>query len=188
MKKIAVFASGSGTNAENVCQYFRGSNKVSVVLVCTNKKNAFVLERIKKYRVSSFVFSKEDMNGSNLLEDKLNDFKIDFIVLAGFLLKIPEKLVRLFNNKIINLHPSLLPKYGGKGMYGNNVHRLIIKNREKESGITIHFVNDNYDEGDIIFQKKCFLSKKETAHSLSSKIHFLEKKFFPKIIEKTILK
>lgn len=187
MKKIAVFASGEGTNAENICHYFKGSPRVKVALVCTNNRSSSVLDRVKKYSVPSFVFSKKQMNETVFLEDLLRSHSVSLIVLAGFLLKVPEKIVSLYDKRIINIHPSLLPKYGGKGMFGNNIHQLVIKNNEVESGITIHFVNNNYDEGNIICQKKCFLSKKETVISLSSKIHSLEKRFFPKIIEKIVL-
>ena len=186
-KKIAIFASGNGTNTENICHYFKGSTRLDVVLVCTNNPDAFVLKRIKKYNVPSFVFSKLDMNNSDLLEKRLASDGVDFIVLAGFLLKIPKKIINVFNDKIINVHPSILPKYGGKGMYGDIVHRSVLENNEKESGITIHFVNENYDDGDIIFQKTCPVSSGETIDSLSKKIHKLEMGFFPEIIEKTIL-
>ena len=188
MKKISVFSSGSGTNAENICDYFSSSTKISVALVCTNNENSFVLERVKKYNVPSFVFSKNDLVDTNLLEKKLIESEIDFLILAGFLLKIPKKLILLFENRIINIHPSLLPKYGGKGMYGKNVHQKVIENNEKKSGITIHYVNENYDEGGVIFQKSVELGIGENSETLSSKIQLLEHSFFPKIIEKTILK
>ena len=188
MENIAVFASGNGTNAENICDYFSTSKKVRVSLVCTNKKDALVLKKTKRYGVKQLVFSKEDMNDGNVVESALKEGGVTFIVLAGFLLKVPQKLTSLFDKKIINIHPSLLPKYGGKGMFGKNVHRLIIKNKEKESGITIHFVNNEYDQGNIIFQKKLFLSVEETIESLTNKIQVLEKRFFPEIIEKTVLK
>ncbi len=188
MENIAVFASGNGTNAENICNYFSGSKKVRVSLICTNKKDALVLKKTKRFGVDQLVFSKKEMDEGGVLESVLKEKNIHFIVLAGFLLKVPRKIISLFNKKIINIHPSLLPKYGGKGMFGNNVHRLVIKNKEVESGITIHFVNDEYDQGGIIFQEKVVLSSEETPKSLAQKIHLLEKKFVPKTIEKTILK
>ena len=188
MKKISVFSSGNGTNAENICRYFSSSNKIKVELICTNNKNSYVLERAKKYNVSCFVFSKEEMIGGVVLEKKLIEKKIDFIVLAGFLLKLPENFIKLFNNKIVNIHPSLLPKYGGKGMYGKRVHEKVVENNEKESGITIHYVNKDYDQGGVIFQKKVELEKGECSDSLSKKIQSLEHLYFPKVIEKTILK
>jgi len=188
VKKIAIFASGNGSNAENVYNYFKGSTRVKVVLIATNKKDAFVVKRAKNLRVSSFVFSKDDLINSVIVEQKLLDFEVDFIVLSGFLLKIPGKIINLFSDKIINIHPSLLPKFGGKGMYGKDVHKSVIENNERESGITIHYVNSNYDKGGIILQERCFVSKKETVQSLSEKIRKLEFSFFPKTIEKIILK
>ena len=188
MKKIAIFASGKGTNAENICNHFKYSKEIKVVLLCTNKKNATVVSRLKKYSVPSFVFSKEELNNSNLVIEKLKIFKVDYIILAGFLLKIPKSIIDLFENKIINIHPSLLPKYGGRGMYGENVHRSVIENKEKESGVSVHFVNNNYDEGVIIQQEKCLLCEDETVSSLTEKIRFLEHQYFPTIIEKIITK
>ena len=152
-KKIAIFASGNGTNTENICHYFKGSTRLDVVLVCTNNPDAFVLKRIKKYNVPSFVFSKLDMNNSDLLEKRLASDEVDFIILAGFLLKIPKKIINVFNDKIINVHPSILPKYGGKGMYGDRVHEAVVKDKSEESGITIHLVDEEYDNGAIINQK-----------------------------------
>ena len=188
MKRIAIFASGNGSNAENICNYFSSSGGVSVVVLYTNKEDSYVIERMKTLEIPVVVFSKSDMINSLEIDISLSEKKIDFIVLSGFLLKIPERIILNYKNKIINLHPSLLPKYGGKGMYGNNVHRSVIENNESESGISIHFVNANYDEGDIIFQKICKLEQNETSESLSKKIHQLEHSFFPKIIEKIILK
>ncbi len=188
MKTIAIFASGNGTNAQNICNHFKYSKEIKVVLLCTNKKNATVVSRLKKYSVPSFVFSKEELNNSNLVIEKLKIFKVDYIILAGFLLKIPKSIIDLFENKIINIHPSLLPKYGGRGMYGENVHRSVIANKEKESGVSVHFVNNNYDEGVIIQQEKCLLCENETVSSLTEKIRFLEHKYFPSIIKKIITK
>ena len=188
MKQIAIFASGKGTNAQNICNHFKYSKEIKVVLLCTNKKNATVVSRLKKYSVPSFIFSKEELNNSSLVIEKLKIFKVDYIILAGFLLKIPKSIIDLFENKIINIHPSLLPKYGGRGMYGENVHRNVIENKEKESGVSVHFVNNNYDEGVIIQQEKCLLCEDETVSSLTEKIRFLEHQYFPTIIEKIITK
>ena len=188
MKKIAIFASGNGSNAENIYNYFNDSTRVEVVLIATNKKDAFVVKRAESLMVSSFVFSKDNLNNSDIVEQKLLDFEVDFIVLAGFLLKMPEKIIDLYSDKIINIHPSLLPKFGGKGMYGKIIHKSVIENGERESGITIHYVTKNYDEGGIILQEKCLVSKKETVQSLSEKIRKLEFSCFPKTIEKIILK
>lgn len=186
MKRIAIFASGNGTNAQNICKYFKSSEDIEVVLLCTNNKNANVISRLEKYSVPSFIFSKKELNNEQLVIEKIKCFKVDYIILAGFLLKIPIFIIDLFENKIINIHPSLLPKYGGKGMYGENVHESVIKNKEKDSGITIHFVNNNYDEGGIIHQEKYLLSERETVESLSEKVRSLEKKCFPAIIERVI--
>ena len=181
MKKIVVFASGSGTNAENIIQYFSKNGVGSVAAVFTNKANAGVIERAKKYNVPVEIFSKEDLIEGKVLQ-KLNDIAVDLIVLAGFLLKFPENIVKVYPNRIINIHPALLPKYGGKGMYGMHIHKAIVDNKELETGITIHYVNENYDEGAIIFQENVVLSGKETAEDVAAKIHLLEQEHFPKVI------
>ena len=181
MKKIVVFASGSGTNAENIIQYFSKNGVGSVAAVFTNKANAGVIERAKKYNVPVEIFSKEDLIEGKVLQ-KLNDIAVDWIILAGFLLKFPENIVKVYPNRIINIHPALLPKYGGKGMYGMHIHKAIVDNKELETGITIHYVNENYDEGAIIFQKNVVLSGKETTEDVAAKIHLLEQEHFPKVI------
>ena len=185
MKKIVIFASGSGTNAENIALHFSKGHLAEVVCVFSNSENAKVLERAKKHNIPSEVFSKEDFSGDKVLQ-KLKNIQPDWIVLAGFLLKFPENIIQSFPDKIINIHPALLPKFGGKGMYGMNVHRAVIENKEVETGITIHFVNENYDEGNIIFQKSLPLSINETPESVAAKIHELEQRYFPEIIEKLI--
>ena len=181
MKKIVVFASGSGTNAENIIQYFSKNEVASVAAVFTNNANAGVIERAKKYNVPVEIFSKEDFLESKILQ-KINNYDADWIILAGFLLKFPENIVKAYPNRIINIHPALLPKYGGKGMYGMHIHKAIIDNKELETGITIHYVNENYDEGAIIFQQNVVLSGKETAEDVAAKIHLLEQEHFPKVI------
>lgn len=186
MKKIAIFASGNGANAENICNYFKGSKKISVVLLFTNNKKAGVLKRVDCFDLDCVVFSKKEMNCSSLIEGHLSKHSIDLIVLAGFLLKIPQKIVNLYEKKIINVHPSLLPKYGGKGMFGLNVHKSVLENKEVDSGVTFHYVNNEYDEGKIIHQEKCVVTKNETPYSLQQKIKCLELGFFPKIIEKVL--
>jgi len=186
MKRIVIFASGSGTNAENIIRYFKNSNLISVVQVLTNKKDAKVLERAKRLEVSSLVFNRDDFYNSEELLDNLK-LNADYIILAGFLWKIPTNIIEAFPNKIINIHPALLPKYGGKGMYGMHVHKAVVKNKEKESGITIHYVNENYDEGTIIFQKSFEVLVCDTANDVATKIHILEQENFPKIIEQVIL-
>jgi phosphoribosylglycinamide formyltransferase-1 len=188
VKKIVIFASGEGTNTENICNYFSTSTRFEVVLIATNKKDSFVINRAQKLNIPSFVFSKNDLNNSVIIEKKLLELEVDFIVLAGFLLKVPKKIINLYSYKIVNIHPSLLPKFGGKGMFGENVHQSVIESGEKESGITIHYVNNNYDEGGVILQEKCSVSEDETIESLSEKIQKLEHEFFPKTIEKIILK
>ncbi len=152
MKNIAIFASGSGTNAENIIKYFANDEIVNIALIISNKKDAFVHERVKSYGIESVTFSKNDFETTDKVLDILKEREIDFIVLAGFLLKVPENLINAYPDGIINIHPALLPKYGGKGgMYGDNVHKAVVENGEKESGITIHYVNENYDEGGCRF-------------------------------------
>ncbi len=187
MNRIAIFASGSGTNAENIIKYFKNSNKIEVVLVLSNNKNAFVLERASKLNIESDFFDRTMFKESDGIIKMLNAKRIDFIVLAGFLWLIPKKIIVAFNNRIINIHPALLPKYGGKGMYGIHVHNAIIDNGEKESGISIHNVNEKYDDGAIIFQAKCNINKNDTPETLAEKIHKLEYEHFPKVIEKWVL-
>jgi phosphoribosylglycinamide formyltransferase-1 len=187
MYKIAIFASGSGSNAENIVTYFKDKDLAEVVLILTNKADAFVLERAKKLAVESVLFSSEQLKLGELV-DLLKDKGVDFIVLAGFLLKIPKNLIDAFPNKIINIHPALLPKYGGKGMYGDTVHKAVVANCEKESGITIHFVNEHYDEGAIIYQAKCTVRETDTYEDVAHKIHQLEYEHFPKVIEELLEK
>ena len=155
-------------------------------LVLTNKSNAFVIERAKKLNIPCIVFSSKELKGTSKILDLLKDYQIDFIVLAGFLLQIPMNLIENYPNKIINIHPALLPKYGGKGMYGDYVHQAVKEAKEKETGITIHFVNEHYDEGQIIFQKKISVSENDTSDSIAEKVHALEYEYFPKIIEEVI--
>lgn len=186
MIKIAILASGSGTNAEALVKHFSHHSKIEVALILSNKEDAGVLERAKRLNIPAKTFSK-----SNLLEsafvNSLKKAAIDYIVLAGFLLKIPEGLIKAYPDKIINIHPALLPKYGGKGMYGSRVHEAVVSNKEKESGITIHLVNENYDEGRQLFQAKVILEANENANTLAQKIHALEHKHFPSVVENYIL-
>jgi phosphoribosylglycinamide formyltransferase-1 len=185
MKKIVIFASGSGTNAENIIQHFKSTNIGTVVSVFTNNPKAYVIERAKKFQISTEIFSKEELTGGKVFQ-KLNDIEPDLIVLAGFLLKFPKNIVESYPNEIINIHPALLPKYGGKGMYGMNVHKAVVENKEKETGITIHYVNENYDEGNIIFQKKVTVLVTDTPEVVAEKIHELEQKYFPSVIEELL--
>jgi phosphoribosylglycinamide formyltransferase-1 len=187
MKRIAIFASGSGTNAENIILYFKNSNSIKIELIVSNKKDAFVLNRSQNHGIKSLYFNRSEFYDKSLLLNRLNEYSIDFIVLAGFLWLIPKELIDKYPKRIINIHPALLPNYGGKGMYGMKVHEAIIEAGEKESGITIHFVNENYDEGENIFQAKCEITSDDDAESLANKIHALEYAHFPAIIEKTVL-
>ena len=182
MKKIVIFASGSGTNAENIIKYFENYRIATVVAVFTNNPKAKVIERARKFQIPTEIFTKEELNTSKILQ-KIIDCAPDLIVLAGFLLKMPESIIASYPNKIINIHPALLPKYGGKGMYGMNVHKAVVENKEKETGISIHFVNENYDEGNIIFQKRVTLLVTDTPEVVAEKIHELEQKYFPSVIE-----
>jgi len=186
MKKIVIFASGSGTNAENIIKHFKSTNTATVVSVFTNNPNAKVIERAKNFEIPTEIFSKEELFSGKVLQ-KILTIAPDLIVLAGFLLKLPESIVESYSNNIINIHPALLPKYGGKGMYGMNVHRAIVENKEKETGITIHFVNENYDEGNIIFQKKVTVLVTDTPEVVAEKIHELEQKYFPSVVEDVLI-
>ena len=186
-KRLVVFASGNGSNAEAIIRFFKQGQVARVVKVYSNKADAYVLTRAKQLGVSTQVLSKKSFTeNTTVFLDTLKDLNPDYIVLAGFLLKIPELIVEAFPNKIINIHPALLPKYGGKGMYGMHVHEAVCKAQEKHSGITIHFVNEAYDEGAIIFQAKIPLEKGETPDSLASKIHALEHMHYPKVIAKLL--
>jgi len=185
VKRIVIFASGSGTNAENISRFFKQSSLASVVHILTNNKNAKVLNRSKKLKINSLCFGRKEF----LSEDKMLKFlkkEADLIILAGFLWKIPTHIIEAFPNKIINIHPALLPKYGGKGMYGMNVHRAVVENKESETGITIHYVNENYDEGSIIFQAKTPILPSDSSEDVAKKIHLLEQEHFPKVIEDLI--
>lgn len=186
--KIAIFASGSGSNAENIIQYFREKANISVALVLTNNPNAFVLERAKKHEVPTVVFSRKELLNTDKVLAELKDHKIDFIVLAGFLLLVPTNLIKAFPDRIINIHPALLPKYGGKGMFGERVHTAVKEAGDLETGITIHKVNDRYDEGAVIFQTSCSLTEEDTPETVAHKVHMLEYKHYPQVIETEIKK
>jgi len=185
-KKLAIFASGSGSNAQNICNYFANHSDVKVVLICTNNLDAFIVKRAKKLNIPITIITKTELNYFINLYKKLQNAEVDFIILAGFLLRLPTIMVEKYPNHIINIHPSLLPKYGGRGMYGDAVHKAVLKNKEIESGISIHFVNQNYDEGELILQEKCSVSANETLETLAAKIHQLERKHLPLTIEKIL--
>ena len=182
---IIIFASGNGSNAENVIKYFNKKKYNINWLTVSNNKCAGVIEKVAKLGSKIKIISKNELDEENFIHS-IVDLKPTLIVLAGFLLKIPENFIKNFNNRIINIHPSLLPKYGGKGMYGQFVHKKVIENKEIKSGITIHFVNEKYDEGKIIFQKEIEIKKPKTSESLANQIHKLEMEYFPLIIEKLI--
>ena len=185
MRNIAIFASGSGTNAENICKYFENSDLATVSLILCNNSNAYVLKRAEKMGVPATVFTREELRNGDVLRI-LKQNKIDFIVLAGFLWLIPKDIIAAYDKKIINIHPALLPKYGGKGMYGDNVHKAVHEAGEKKSGITIHLVDENFDEGDIIFQAETDITPQDTPETIAAKVHELEYRYFPEIIKKTI--
>jgi len=187
MKKIVILASGAGSNAENIVNYFKDSNLAHVTYILSNKKNAKVLDRAKKLNINNLSFEKADfLTGTSVLN--LLKKEADIVILAGFLWKIPQNILENFPNKIINIHPALLPKYGGKGMYGGHVHKAIVANKETETGITIHYVNENYDEGAIIFQTKTSVDPSDTPDDVAAKIHILEQNNFPQVIESILLK
>jgi len=186
MKNIAIFASGSGSNAENIIRYFSTKESAKVTIVLSNNRHAFVLKRVERLNVKGIFFDRDDFYKSDRIINILQEEKIDFIVLAGFLWLVPNNIIKKYAGKIVNIHPALLPAYGGKGMYGDAVHKAVIENREKESGITIHFVNNEYDKGNIIFQSRCKIEPNDDYESLAKKIHSLEYEYFPQVIENVI--
>ncbi|MBD0851313.1 phosphoribosylglycinamide formyltransferase [Maribacter arenosus] len=186
-KQIVLFASGSGSNVENIIRYFQDKPKVTIAMVLTNKRDAKVLDRCNKLNVSALYFNKIAFQETDCILDILKGVNPNLIVLAGFLWKIPEKIIEAFPNKIINIHPALLPKYGGKGMYGPKVHNAVKENNETETGITIHFVNEHYDEGAIIHQAKTAILPEDSADDIAEKVHTLEYEHFPRIIAQLLL-
>ncbi len=186
--KIAIFASGSGTNAENIINYFKMDTRIKVSIILSNKNSAYVLERATKLGIKSISFTQDELNNSTCIDSILSNEGVDVIVLAGFLLKVPDRIIDKFSGKIINIHPALLPKFGGKGMYGMNVHKAVIDSGEKESGITIHLVDEHYDKGTILFQSTCSVEPGDTPESLSEKIHKLEYRHFPEVIARYLTK
>jgi phosphoribosylglycinamide formyltransferase-1 len=183
---VAIFASGNGSNAQKIIEYFSGNPYIKIALILSNKKDAFVLQRAKKSKISSFLFTYSELKETNIVQKKLKEYEIGFIVLAGFMLKVPDSLIKMYSGRIVNIHPALLPKYGGKGMYGEYVHQAVIASKDSESGITIHYVNESYDEGKIIFQARCEVKKNDTPETLAERIHELEHMYYPQIIEKVI--
>jgi phosphoribosylglycinamide formyltransferase-1 len=186
MKRIVIFASGSGTNAENLIKFFHNREYASVIQVLTNNPHAKVLDRAKKLHVSALSFNKIAFTKTDDILNILEASQPDLIILAGFLWMFPKNILNAFPNKVINVHPALLPKYGGKGMYGMNVHNAVVANKESETGITIHYVNEHYDEGAIIFQSKCTVLETDSAQDVADKIHKLEMEHFPKVVDKLL--
>jgi len=186
MKNIAVFASGAGSNAENLIKYFSTRNSGKVVLVLSNKPHAPVLERAAKLGIDSLIFDRDRFYNSETVLKSLYEYRVDFVVLAGFLWLIPDYLINAFPDRILNIHPALLPAYGGKGMYGERVHAAVLKAGEAESGITIHYINGIYDAGNVIFQARCPVLPGDDVHSLAARVHKLEYRYFPAVVEKII--
>ena len=180
---IAIFASGEGSNAQNIIEYFKDSDKIKVALVVSNKKDANVLKKADSADIPTLVINREDFYSTDNTIEYLKQIGIEWVILAGFLWMVPDNLIKQYPNHIINIHPSLLPKFGGKGMYGMNVHKAVIEAKEQESGITIHHVNEKYDDGEIIAQYKCVINKGDTPETLSEKIRALEHQYYPKVIE-----
>ena len=187
MKRIAIFASGTGSNAQKILSHFKTSNKIDVALIVSNKTNAGVLNFAKEYSVPTLIIDREKFLKGDSYVPELQAAKIDWIILAGFLWKIPLTLISQWEKRIINIHPALLPKYGGKGMYGEAVHRAVLAANEKESGITIHYVDEQYDHGATIFQATCSVLSTDLVENLAEKIHALEHLHYPVVIEKVIL-
>ena len=185
-KNIAIFASGSGTNAENIIRYLQENDFIRVALVLSNRSDAYVLERANRLKVPSKVFLKDDWISGEQILALLREYNIDFIVLAGFLVRVPDVLLHAYPDKIINIHPALLPKFGGKGMYGDRVHEAVVTAGEKESGITIHYINEHYDEGNTIFQAKCPVLPEDSPADVAKKVHSLEYEYYPQVIEKLL--
>jgi len=186
MKKIVLFASGSGSNVENIAKYFKENEAVEISKVFTNNSNAYVIERCAKMGVSCSVFGRKEFKENLDVLAELKQIKPDLIVLAGFLWLVPKAYVQAFPNQIINIHPALLPNYGGKGMYGHFVHEAVVANKDIESGITIHYVNEKYDEGHVIRQEKCKLLPSDTADDVAAKVHELEYTYFPLTIKELL--
>jgi phosphoribosylglycinamide formyltransferase-1 len=188
MYQIAIFASGSGSNAENIVNYFKNEPLIRVSCICTNRPDAYVIERAKKHGIPVLIFNRDEFYQSEKVLDYLVQQKIDWIILAGFLWLVPAYLLDHYPHRIINIHPALLPKFGGKGMYGHRVHQAVIEQKEPVTGISIHYVNGEYDRGDTIFQATCTVEPTDTPESLAAKVHQLEYEYFPRIIEQEVLK
>ena len=185
---IAILASGSGSNAENIFNYFSGRNDIEISLILSNKAEAYVHKRAERLCIPSLTMSKQDLEDSNKILRVFRNYRINFVILAGYLMLVPKELILAYPNRIVNIHPALLPRFGGKGMYGDKVHQAVVESGDSESGITIHYVNENFDDGAIIFQIKCAVSKNDTPENVASKVHALEYKYYPSIVDKIIKK
>jgi phosphoribosylglycinamide formyltransferase-1 len=186
MVRIVIFASGSGSNAERIIEYFEKKGGVEVVMILTNNPQAGVIERGRRLGVPTLIFDRKTFTQTDKIVEILRYQAVDWVILAGFLWLVPQNIIRTFHNRIINIHPALLPKYGGKGMWGHHVHQAVVDNRDKESGITIHMVDEKYDEGKVIFQARCAVDENDTADTVAQKIHLLEYEHFPVIIDKVV--
>ncbi len=186
MKHIAVFASGSGTNAQNLIKYFADNDLAHITLVLSNSPTARVIERSHRLAVPVIVFGRKHFYETDFILKSLRDNDIDFIVLAGFLWLVPQSIIKAYAGRIVNIHPALLPEFGGKGMYGEHVHKAVLASGKKQSGITIHYVNEHYDKGDIIFQATCPVMPGDTAKTLAQRVHQLEYEHYPRVIEQII--
>jgi phosphoribosylglycinamide formyltransferase-1 len=183
VKKIAILASGSGSNAENIANYFKESDYAEVSFIIANNPNAYVIERAKRLGIEYAVVTKAEFMEADSIIEMLKERGIDFVVLAGFLLLVPEKFIKAYPGRIVNIHPALLPKHGGKGMYGDNVHKAVVASGDTESGITIHLIDEHYDKGTTFFQAKCPVLPTDTADDIAAKVHELEYEHFPHVIE-----
>lgn len=186
MKRIAIFASGSGSNAEKICEYFKDRKDIEISLILTNNPEAGVIKRARKFAIPAVVFDRKSFYETKKIAELLQNQHIDFVVLAGFMMLIPEFLVSDFHNKMVNIHPALLPKHGGKGMYGHFVHEAVVANKDAESGITIHFVNEHYDEGNVIFQASCKVEAGDTPDDVAHKVQILEHQHYPEVIDRVV--
>lgn len=186
MIKISILGSGNGTNAQQITEYFSGRTDVEIACIIYNVKDAYIAQRAKNLGIEARYFGRRDFYESTAVLDYLREKDIDWVILAGFLWLVPENMLEAFPNHIINIHPALLPAYGGKGMYGHHVHEAVIANHEHESGITIHIVDNHYDRGTTLFQAHCEVTPEDTPDTLAAKIHLLEKEHFPRVIDETI--
>jgi phosphoribosylglycinamide formyltransferase-1 len=187
VRKLAIFASGAGSNAKKIIEHFSDNPSIKIVFVACNKPEAGVLQIAADHQIPTLIIEKEQFFRGNAYVDELKAAGIDFIILAGFLWKVPAPLLHSFLGRMLNIHPALLPKYGGKGMYGHFVHKAVIANKETESGITIHFVDEEYDHGSVVFQARCDVDENDTPETLAAKIHLLEHEHYPNVIDSVLL-